>query len=390
MKQALILCGGRSRRLRPYSYSRPKPCMPFLNLPLLSLGWLYLELLGVSRFLLNAYLFPEQLKHTVDFLSQARQETKFFVEDEPLGGAGTLRQLKSDLQKESAFFYLNGDSLFFPSDQKQLFAFKEEFFRSDADGFFFACPRPTQRFDVGALWGDKDLNLKFIGAERELPKGLKSKLLPFYFSGLALFKSVCLDSLKSGAFHLFQDFINPLLEKKRLKIFSDRRAVILEANSKQAYLKSLKFCLDSLFERENMARNGHSDFKKAKGSAFKAQAYGDKSGEAQAGGKSKIDRREIKKVLESCFARFDPQDQIVGLNNGKIWSKKLGGPLLAPQSAQGLGYLKLSGGAVLGAGARLFGASALKDSVLGPRVSWRGALNKEIVLSGAGEDFYTA
>ena len=78
MKQALILCGGKAQRLRPYSYGLPKACMPFLNLPLLSLSWFYLEQLGLSRFLLNAHLFPEKLQQTVGFFISASTKSRYF------------------------------------------------------------------------------------------------------------------------------------------------------------------------------------------------------------------------------------------------------------------------------------------------------------------------
>ena len=88
----------------------------------------------------------------------------------------------------------------------------------------------------------------------------------------------------------------------------------------------------------------------------------------------------VKKILEAGFARFDPQDQIVGLKNGRTWSQKLGWPLLAPQSVRGLENLELKGAAVLGSEVQLFGKSALKDSVLGSGISWKGALDGDIVL----------
>ena len=170
MKQALILCGGRARRLRPYSYGLPKAGMPFLNLPLLSLGWFYLEQLGVPRFFFNSHLFPEKLKKTVKFLSQTQQETGIFFESEPLGGAGTLYKLKRPLQKEKVFFYLNGDSLFFPSSGAQFAFFRKDFFKSKADASFFVSPPPLQETNRGFLWCDKDLNLSFVGRKNQLPK----------------------------------------------------------------------------------------------------------------------------------------------------------------------------------------------------------------------------
>ena len=343
MKQALLLCGGKAQRLRPYSYGLPKACMPFLNLPLLSLSWFYLEKLKVSHFLLNAHLFPEKLKQTVDFLSQAEQKSEIFFEKESLGAAGTLYKLKKLLQKQKEFFYLNGDSLFFPSHEDQLSLFEEDFVKTQVDASFFSVPMPSKNMESGALWCDKDLNLKFVGEKQDLAKDLDLKnLSPFQFSGLALFKSSLLDNLNSNDFHLFADFINPLLSKKKFKIFLDKEAKILEAGDSKSYIESSKFCLDVLFENQ-----------KNKG---------------------------LKNILEQYFSRFDPEDQIVGLKNGKIWSQKTGFPLLAPSSVKGLKQLELKGFAILGPQVQFFGKSQLKDSVLGSQVSWKGTLDKDIVL----------
>lgn len=383
MKQALVLCGGKALRLQPYSYGLPKACMPFLNLPLLSLGWFYLEQLKISRFLLNAHLFPEKLKQTVNFLSQPQQKTDIFFEAEPLGGAGTLYSLKKLLQKEEMFFYLNGDSLFFPSDEDQISFFEEDFHEAEVDGSFFVSPMPFQDFGYEVLWCDTNLNLKFIGKKEQLPKGFE-KLRPFHFSGLALFKSALLENLNSDSFHLFRDFINPLIEKKNFKVFLDNEAIALEAGEKQAYIESSKFCLECLFETNSFAVEG-----------FGAGDLGDKLGGSENREDKEVDKIEsenfeikdfknrklkLKKLFEKCFFRFDPKDQIVGFGNGKIWSKKLGFPLMAPNSVQGLENLELKGYAVLGPEVNIFGKSRLNNSVLGAGVSWGGELNNDIIL----------
>ena len=296
MKQALILCGGKATRLRPYSYGLPKANMPFLNLPLLSLGWFYLEQLNISHFLLNAHLFPKKLKATVEMLSQPHQTSTIFPEPKCFGGAGTLYKLKTFLQKQGTFFYLNGDSLFFPSHIKQLVSLEEDFLKTNTDGSFFVSPFPEKNFNKGGLWCDKEMNLKFIGKRNQLPKKFKN-LLPFHFSGLALFKSSLLNQLNPGAFHLFEDFIIPLIKKKKFKVFSDQRAHILEGGEITAYLESIKFCLNALFKNSN---------------------------------------GEVKNLLLKYFSRFDPEDQQVGFKNGATWGKKLGFPLLAPDSVKGL------------------------------------------------------
>ena len=350
VKQALILCGGKAKRLRPYSYSLPKASFPFLNLPLLSFSWFYLEQMKVSHFLLNSHLFPEKLKNTVRFLSQTHQETNFFFEEEPLGSAGTLRELKKDLQKTEDFVYINGDSLFFPSCKKDINSFEEVFFSFGLDALFFVIPYKDQK-SKRALWCDKDLNLKFVGSKEDLAPNKWNQLAPFTWAGLALFKSSLLDSLKDKAFDLFQDFISPLLKTKKVKVYVDSSAVLLEAGDKASYLQSTKFCLDCLFQE---------------GEVFKKS--------------DKMKRTAVKSLLESCFCRFDFSDEKVGLKNGKTLSQKLGYPLLLPKSVRGLDFLKLQGSAVIGSEVCFFGPALLEDCVLDSKIAFKGPLKKDLLL----------
>ncbi len=356
MKSALILCGGKATRLRPYSHILPKACIPFLNLPLLSLNWFYLEYLNVSRFLLNSHLFPEKLKNCVSFLSQPEQERHIFFEAEPLGSAGTLHRLKKELQKTKQFFYINGDSLFFPKKMSSLLSFEKHFSQVRADGLLFSAPvqkiNPLGKF----LWSDKDLNLKFVGSQKNLPKGQAHKLLPFYFSGLALFNSTLLDHISPKAFDLFLDFIMPLLPQKSFKIFADKGAFILEAGDKLSYIESSRFCMNILFDNEKTQNNNTGKNQK----------------QAQS--------REFKKILEMLFSRFDPKDQLVGLKAGKQGRQKSAHPLLAPNSVRHLKNLELKGFAILGPGTHLFGKSPIKDSILGPKTPWIGELTEDIII----------
>ena len=358
MKQALILCAGQAKRLRPLSHILPKASAPFLNLPLLAPSWLYLELMGVRRFVLNACLFPEKIKEAVSFLSGPGQSAFVSIEKQPLGAVGTLRHLKARLKKEESFFYINGDSLFFPSQPNRLKHFKEEFIRQKADVLFFSSPAstaqakrppsskkapPRSTAPPSFLWADKSLRLQYAG-----PPKARALLKPFYFSGLALFKSSLLDELPQTGGHLFLDLINPLARKKRFMLFEDK-AFCFEAGDPLGLIQAQAFGLKSLFDPPD-----------------------------------KLSQRALqaRQILQKLFERFDPQDQTVGLKNGRLWSKKLGGqPLLAPANVKGLELLKLKGPSAIGPQAQLFGESLLDQAILGAGVSWRGPLAENIILT---------
>ena len=295
MRQALILCGGEARRLRPYSHILPKACMPFLNLPLMSLGRFYLESMGFSDFLLNAHLFPEKLKKSAEFLSKKGQKTEIIYENKPSGGAGILYKLKAQLEKEEIFACLNADSLFLPSSLSCLSNFKEAFLKSPAQAFFFVSPHfsgPSRR----ALFCDKENHLKFAGLPEDLPPSLKEKgpLFPFYFSGLSLFKGSSLKGLQKGDFHLFYDFIHSELRAgKHFELFVDKEAYILQADSKEDYLKSLQYFLNILWEKDPLS------------TTHKIQNQGLHKSNGKKPLRSEL-RQGWKNLLEELLSRFDP------------------------------------------------------------------------------------
>ena len=368
MRQALILCGGKAKRLRPYSHILPKASLPFLNLPLLSLSWFYLEQLKASRFLLNSHLFPDKLENTVDFLSQSHQTTALFFEEEPLGAVGALRKLQKELKQTKEFVYINGDSLFFPSQIKHIVSFERVFVDSNSEALFFATP--YKKTDSNrALWCDRDFNLKFIGFKESLASHKLDGLTPFSWLGMALFKSDLLDHLPTEAFDLFQDFINPLLKEHKIKIYSDPLSVFLEAGEKKSYLTALEFCLNCLFQSEKLS--GDLDFdRKEKGAVKQAIESPD---EAQI--------KTVKEILESCFKRFDPKDDKVGLQNGKIWGQELNYPVLLPKSVCGLHFLKLQGPAVVGSEARFVSNTVLDRCVLDSQIAFKGYLREDILIN---------
>lgn len=360
MRQALILCGGQAKRLRPYSYCVPKASFPFLNLPLMFLSWFYAEKLKINHFLLNSHLFPKQLQSDIIFLSKNSQKADLFFEKLALGGAGTLLKLKKELQKTEEFLYINGDSLFFPSQLSRIYDFEKLFLESQPQALFFTAPyRPAgaQR----ALWRDREFNLKFVGSKKDLPGKEQRSLKAVSWTGMALFKSSLLDHLQKDSFDLFQDFINPLLKKHKIKVYEDPATVLLEAGDKSSCLSAMNFCLKCLFQFD--LSSTHSCAKKA--GRLKVQDF---------------DKRAVQEILEECFKRFDPDDKRVGLKNGKIWSQKFKHPVLLPQSVQGLEFLKLQGPAVIGRESCFFDETALDNSVLDLQIAFSGCLKQDILL----------
>jgi mannose-1-phosphate guanylyltransferase len=108
--QALVLAGGEGTRLRPLTYTTPKPVMPLAGRPFLSfmLDWVHSH--GVDEVLLSCGFMSNYVKHVLGDIYDGMR-LRYVVEEEPLGTAGPVRlALDADLLDER-LLVLNGDVL---------------------------------------------------------------------------------------------------------------------------------------------------------------------------------------------------------------------------------------------------------------------------------------
>ena len=344
-KTALLLCAGLGQRLRPLTHTMPKAMVPFLNLPLLCYNWFLLEEMGASSFFLNSHLFTKNLSEFVESIKQPHQEVCLSHENRSLGAAGTLQQLKEALQKEEAFLYLNGDSLLFPSEKKLLKKFAEGS-SQETTGLFYTAPLQEKELQKErALWADEKNILRAIGG-KEVREKITEKLRPLKFSGLALFGNEIFKHLKESFSYIFDDVLIPLLPEKKFKVFVDEGAVIFEGGEIPSYLSATNQALTALFSEKSSPLKNH---------------------------------------LEEVFFRFDPKDQFIGLKKGRELSSRFKMPLLCPENVKGLDFFSGRGFAVIGKGVRFTEKSFLKNSVLGPSLNWRGALENKLLFMPPAE-----
>lgn len=99
--EALVLCAGEGRRLRPLSAHTPKPLAPFLNLPTLRHGLRRLARAGVRRVWLNAWHLADRIEAFAASDPEPGLELRALVEPELLGTGGALPHLLPHLRGET-------------------------------------------------------------------------------------------------------------------------------------------------------------------------------------------------------------------------------------------------------------------------------------------------
>jgi mannose-1-phosphate guanylyltransferase len=112
--KGFILAAGFGTRLRPITYTLPKPMVPLCNRPLI--GWAVDSFLaaGVRDLIVNVHHLPEPLQEYLREEYAGRAEFHFSIEKEILGTGGGIRRVKPQLANEQEFFLVNGDTVQFP------------------------------------------------------------------------------------------------------------------------------------------------------------------------------------------------------------------------------------------------------------------------------------
>ncbi len=107
--KAIVMAGGSGSRLRPMTCDLPKPMVPVMNRPLMEYT---LELLSFHDFREAAatlqYL-PEKIKSHLGDGSRFGLNLQYYVEEEPLGTAGSVKNAASFL--DETFIVISGDAL---------------------------------------------------------------------------------------------------------------------------------------------------------------------------------------------------------------------------------------------------------------------------------------
>jgi len=108
-RTALILCGGLEPRVRPSTFSTPKPLLPIGYQPLLEYQIEYVKQFEFDRIILAIGFLQEQIVRYLDE-HKLGVRLRYSFEKEPLDTGGAIKN--AELMLSSDFLALNGDVIF--------------------------------------------------------------------------------------------------------------------------------------------------------------------------------------------------------------------------------------------------------------------------------------
>ncbi|HBC93562.1 MAG TPA: nucleotidyltransferase, partial [Pelotomaculum sp.] len=107
--KAIIMAGGEGSRLRPLTCGRPKPMVPVLNRPIMSHIVELLKEHGFTNIGVTLQYQPEVIKDYFGNGSEFGVNLRYFVEEAPLGTAGSVKNAGGFL--DQTFLVISGDAL---------------------------------------------------------------------------------------------------------------------------------------------------------------------------------------------------------------------------------------------------------------------------------------
>jgi mannose-1-phosphate guanylyltransferase/phosphomannomutase len=114
--KAIVLCGGRGTRLRPYTYSMPKPMLPLGKKPILEFIINNMRNHGFKEIYLTVGYLKETIMQYFEDGSKFGVKIRYFVEDKEMNTAGSILPCKRYM--DGAFVVAMGDHLTVVNPQK--------------------------------------------------------------------------------------------------------------------------------------------------------------------------------------------------------------------------------------------------------------------------------
>lgn len=207
VSKAIILVGGWGTRLRPLTYTMPKPLIPFCNKPMLKYQISKLADAGINEVILAINYYSELImKECHEYEQEYNIRIIYSKEEYPLGTGGPIALAKEYL-KDGPFFVMNSDICCNIDIRKM----KNEFIKRKAYGMI-ATFKVKDPMRYGLIKLDKENKHKIISFI-EKPASICENETHLINAGVYIFNGQMLDLLDVREISLEKEIFPRLAEK---------------------------------------------------------------------------------------------------------------------------------------------------------------------------------
>ena len=199
--KAVVLAGGQGTRLRPFTFSIPKPLLPIAEKPILEIILNNLKKFGITEVIISVGYQGELIKAFCADGSRFGLSVKYVDEEKPLGTAGPLSLMRHCFIDEEAFILMNGDIFTHLNFLRMIdYHMKGEYCVTIG----YRTYEHKLPFGVLELEGDKLCNVV------EKPSTVFN-----VSTGIYILNASVIEFVPENTFFTMPDLVNQLLEKKR-------------------------------------------------------------------------------------------------------------------------------------------------------------------------------
>lgn len=240
-----FLAAGLGTRLRPLTNKYPKPCVPFLNVPMGLYQFRFLQDLQINTCVANSFHLPEQIARLYSQQNYLKTQVKISAESGSiLGSAGGLKKASQYFDtSDDTILMMNADEIFFTPDNKFLKKAYDQHVAKQNLATLVVMKHPEAGQKFGAIWCDQNNRVKTIMAAKNKPEG---NLEPYHYIGIIfLHKNILKMIPDNKETNIFYDILINELNSQSVEIYKLDCSWYETGNAKD-YLEATQRVLSSL------------------------------------------------------------------------------------------------------------------------------------------------
>ncbi len=213
MERVLVLAGGFATRLRPLSYTRPKPLFPVLDKPVID--WIMENVKDIAPVVISARYLAHMIREHVE--RRWNGAATVVEENKPLGDGGAIAYVADMLNLNGPVLVVNGD-VFTDVNYRAVVDFHRKHGGVATIAFVEVPPENVSKYGIAIV--DESMRLrKFVEKPKEPPEG--SRLAN---AGVYVFEPEALRAIprRRGEVKIAKDLIPTLLEKHDIYVYIHR------------------------------------------------------------------------------------------------------------------------------------------------------------------------
>jgi NDP-sugar pyrophosphorylase family protein len=240
--RGLILAAGLGERLRPITDTRAKPAVEFLNMPMLTFPYHWLNTLKLRDLVFNTHYLPDSIRHAAMHVVDPTISLHFTHEPAILGSGGGIAGARMYLQGERTFAVANGDGVVLCEDDDVMERMLEFHESRNALATLLVCPLEGVGTRLPGVWMDPYGEVFCFGKEPT-----RSYLECFHYASFMLLNRRIWSYLPDGNSNILYDVLQPRMDEGE-KVYGFRVDNIrwFETGNAPEYLQATQTCLELL------------------------------------------------------------------------------------------------------------------------------------------------